>query len=287
VNYNPASFAQEVAEEIMELPGIRDLPYKHTVLMGVELGVLLLCYLAVRAILRRVVRQGTEVIAARAESAGNPSRAGRMRALSQISTGATLWIVSFLFIVAALGTVGINVAPILGTASVVGIAVGLGAQKLAKDMLTGFFILLEDQYVVGDYVTINGVTGSVEQLGIRTSTLRDDEGKIYILSNGDIGQVCNHSRGSVAGSFEIPIAASASPEQAMKVLQDAFDAQFHELGLTEAPRILGISALDAAKTVIKIGYNAPPNHRPGPYAPQLREAARVALLKAEIPLGGP
>jgi small conductance mechanosensitive channel len=92
---------------------------------------------------------------------------------------------------------------------VAGLAVGFGAQKLVKDVITGFFLLLEDQYAVGDYVTIGTVTGTVEELGMRITRLRDDDGRLYILSNGDIGQVCNMSRGPLAGVLEVAIAASA------------------------------------------------------------------------------
>ena len=72
---------------------------------------------------------------------------------------------------------------------------------MVKDVFTGFFLLLEDQYAVGDYVTINGVTGTVEEFAMRTTHIRDDDGKLYILSNGDIAQVCNQSRGAIAGAF--------------------------------------------------------------------------------------
>ncbi|MDX1935165.1 MAG: mechanosensitive ion channel [Capsulimonadales bacterium] len=281
------NLTRTIAEEIVSLPILRDLPFKVTLMAGIELILLGVLFVVLRRYLGRIVLRGTETIARRAEGAGDLARAGRVRSLAGTMLGAAFWTLGFLFLVFALKTIGVDPTPLLGTASVVGIAVGLGAQKLAKDTLTGFFILLEDQYVVGDYVTISGVTGIVEQLGIRTTTLRDDDGKLYILSNGDITTVCNHSRGPVAGSLEIPIAASADPEQAMRTVQTALDRRRDEFGLSESPKMLGVTTVDAAKTVIKIGFNAPPNQRPGWLAPRLRAAARAALVDAGIPLGGP
>jgi len=88
---------------------------------------------------------------------------------------------------------GVNIVPLITTASVAGLAVGIGAQKLVRDWISGIFILIEDQYGVGDKVTVNAVTGLVEELGMRTTRIRDENGNLYIISNGDISQVCNHS----------------------------------------------------------------------------------------------
>jgi small conductance mechanosensitive channel len=155
-------------------------------------------------------------------------------------------------------------------------------------------LLLEDQYAVGDYVTIGGVTGTIEELGMRITRLRDDEGRLYILSNGDIAQVCNMSRGPLAGTLEIAIAASADVSQANEILNAAFakmaDSGSKENGrendspFAEPPRVEGIAAADAAKTTLRVRFRARPGERPGDVALRLREVARNALRDAEIPL---
>jgi small conductance mechanosensitive channel len=281
----PALDTKSVAEQILDLPGVRDLPYRGLLLVGIELLLLLILYLGLRHFTKRVIKKATDAVAAREEAAGYPGRASRLRTLSGIMTGVVLWTLGFLFAVSTIKTVGADATGILASASVLGLAIGFGAQKLAKDLITGFFILLEDQYAVGDYVTIGTVTGAVEELGMRTTRIRDDEGKLYILSNGDIAQVCNHSRGPVAGSFDISIAAAAEPERATEVLNEALKAAAKTMELPEDPKVDGVTAADATKTTLRITFRAPANQRPAALAPALREAARAALVTAGIPLG--
>lgn len=277
--------AQNITEEIGNLPGVRDLPQKALFLRGVEVFLIVGLYLLLRQVVRRVIAKTTMVLARREEDAGNPGRAVRLRTLSQIITSLTLYTLAFVFGVSLLSAFGINVTAIIGTAGVAGLAFGFGAQKLVKDVITGFFILLEDQYVVGDYVTIGTVTGVVEGLEMRITRIRDDDGKLYILSNGDIAQVCNMSRGPVMGFIEIGVGASADLGRAVEVLQTDLAKAAETAGLPEPPRVDGVSAVEAAKTTLRITFKAPPGHRPNQYALRLREAARAALMGAQIPLG--
>ncbi len=121
---------------------------------------------------------------------------------------------------------------------------------------------------------------------MRITRLRDDDGRLYILSNGDIGQVCNMSRGPLAGVLEVAISASADVGRATEVLNDAFArvAEKNDLNLAEVPRVEGVAAVDATKTVLRVRFRAKANERPGDAALRLREAARVALRDAEIAL---
>lgn len=107
------------------------------------------------------------------------------------------FVLSFLAVVMSLSFLGINIAPILATASVAGLAVGFGAQKIVKDVVTGIIILLENQYVVGDRVSMCGFTGEVLELGIRATVVKGDSGEICTISNGEIANVTNFSRGYV------------------------------------------------------------------------------------------
>lgn len=276
---------QTIAQDVVELPVIRNLPFKGLILVSVELVLLVALYLLLRRVVRRLVRNTTHVVARRDEEAGQPGRAVRIRTLSGLLEGIALWTLAFIFFVSGLSALNINITAVVGTASVLGLAFGFGAQKLAKDVITGFFILLEDQYVVGDYVTINSVTGTIEELGMRITRLRDDEGKLYILSNGDIAQVCNQSRGPVAGNFEIAVAASADTEQATNVLNEAMERASTELGLPQNAKVDGVSSADALKTAFRISFHAKPGERPAADALRLRERARAALISAGIPLG--
>lgn len=96
--------------------------------------------------------------------------------------------------VMVLGELGLNVAPIVASASVIGLAVGLGAQSVVKDMVSGLFLLLEDQFGVGDKITANDIQGTVESVGLRVTTLRDETGILWYVRNGDIVKVGNSSQ---------------------------------------------------------------------------------------------
>jgi small conductance mechanosensitive channel len=119
---------------------------------------------------------------------------GRIRTVGSLIRSIVFYVLIFIAGVMILRVFEVDVAPVLTAAGVVGLAVGFGAQKLVRDIISGFFIVLENQYSVGERVTIAGITGAVEELGMRVTRLRDDEGKLVFIANGDIGQVVNHSR---------------------------------------------------------------------------------------------
>jgi len=191
----------------------------------------------------------------------------------------------FVFAVAVLGRLGINVTAIVGTASVAGLAFGFGAQKLIKDLISGFILLLEDQYAVGETVTIGTVTGTVEEVGMRVTRIRDDEGRLHLLGNGDIGAVCNHSRGTVGAHVEVGIAAGVLPRDAEAALRGPLETASRSLGLAEPARIEGVGSADHVRTGLRVGYRLAPGQNPARVAAALRAAAREALIDAGIPLG--
>lgn len=272
---------------LFNLPGLKDVPEGARPFLEAALSLLIyiFLFLALRWLARRLVRKAAERVARRDEAIGQLGRAARVRTLASLLQSILVWALGFVFVIAALGTLGFNLAGVLGTAGVAGLAVGFGAQKLVKDVISGFFLLLEDQYAVGDYVTIGAITGTVEELGMRITRIRDDDGRLFILSNGDITQVCNMSRGPVAGTLEVAVAASADATQAAHTLNEALAKESEALSLAEAARVDGISQVDAAKTTLRIRFRAAPTQRPAEMALRLRQAARDALRDAEIPLG--
>jgi small conductance mechanosensitive channel len=272
-------------DDLFRLPGLRDLPFQSTLRQAAALLLLFILFAVLRGIIVRVVQKATERVAARRADPNDHGHAARIRTIGTLAASVALYVLGFIFAVSALTVIGFPVASLIASAGIAGIAVGFGAQKLVRDLFTGFFILLEDQYAVGDYITVNGVTGVVEEFALRTTRIRDDDGKLYILSNGDIGQVCNQSRGPVAGGFDIAIAAGADLAKATEVLNKALADKSQEIGLADPARVRGVSAVEAAKTTLSVGFRAGVGTRPGGAAYQLREAARDALVAAEIPLG--
>lgn len=128
--------------------------------------------------------------------------------------------VFFLFIVESLAVFHLNIATLLAGAGVVGLAVGFGAQGLIKDLITGLFILFEDQYGVGDTVQINGFTGTVMSIGVRLTRVQAWTGEVEIIPNGQIETVTNYSRTNSLAVIEVGVSYGANLAQAMKIIED-------------------------------------------------------------------
>lgn len=150
----------------------------------------------------------------------------------------------FIGIVMSLEMFNINTSSILATAGIGGIAIGFGAQSLVKDIITGFFILLEDQYAVGDFVKIGDFEGIVEDLGLRVTKLRDFSGELHIMPNGGIQIVTNRTRGAMRALVKVSIAYEEDINKVLKILEDICnDIKETNKSIVEGPTVLGISNL--------------------------------------------
>lgn len=127
-----------------------------------------------------------------------------------------------------LGKINIDIAPILAGAGIIGLAVGFGSQELVRDFLAGFFILLEDGIRSGDVVTLNGTSGKVEKIELRTITLRDSSGVVHIFQNGKINTISNMTKGWSAMVFNIGVAYKEDISQVMQLMQEVGDVMFAE-----------------------------------------------------------
>ncbi|WP_242868897.1 mechanosensitive ion channel family protein [Desulfotomaculum copahuensis] len=174
----------------------------------------------------------------------NSRRAQTMRTLLK---SVLHYSVYFVVLVTVLSMFGVRVEAILAGAGVVGLAVGFGAQNLVRDIITGFFILLEDQFAVGDYITASGVSGTVEEIGLRITRLRDFGGELHIVPNGQIKQVTNHTRGSMQSQVDIRVAYEEDPDRIMALLQEVSRAVAADMAavITEGPDVLGVVGLGA------------------------------------------
>jgi small conductance mechanosensitive channel len=161
------------------------------VVKALQLVVLALLFLAARSVARMVRRQVERRLAAAVLDA---DRRHRLQTLHRVGYGAAITVLAALALVMGLQVVGLPIGPLLGSAGVVGLAISLGAQTLIRDYLGGIFILAEDQFRVGDQVTVAGVTGEVVRMTMRVSYLRDVDGKLHTVPNGDIRLISNHTR---------------------------------------------------------------------------------------------
>ena len=150
---------------------------------------------------------------------------------------------------------GISVA----MASVGGFALGFGAQSLVKDIINGFFILFEDQYGVGDHVTIGTFSGIVETIGIRTTVIRDFSGDVHLIPNGTINQVTNHSRGNIRFIVDVDISYEEDIDNAINVISNVCNKYKDENeNIVEPIEVLGVNSLNSSSVTIRIIGKAKP-----------------------------
>jgi len=157
-------------------------------LLGVLLIALLLIWV-LKALTRRLVRLSQH------ERLPQGLRAQQLKTLATVINGFGLFFIVFLTLMQVLPLFGIDMKPLLASAGVAGVAIGFGAQALVRDVVNGFFILVENQYEVGDVVRVAGVEGTVEEMTLRRTVLRDAGGVVHVVPNSQIGVVTNLKRG--------------------------------------------------------------------------------------------
>jgi small-conductance mechanosensitive channel len=146
-------------------------------------------------------------------------RSQQIRTLSGVITSVGIFVILFISTLEILSFLGLNLAPLLASAGIAGLAIGFGAQTLVKDVINGFFILLENQYDVGDVVRIAGVKGTVENMSLRHTTLRDDDGTIHIVPNSAILIVSNTTRDWSQFTLKIVVSYSEPSDRIVNLLQ--------------------------------------------------------------------
>jgi small conductance mechanosensitive channel len=184
------------------------------------IGVLIIAFILMR-LLRAVSRHLTEL----STSQGLPStvRAQQLRTLSSVIHGIGLFIIVFVASLQILPLLGINMGPLLASAGIAGVAVGFGAQTLVRDFINGFFILVENQYDIGDTIKVAGVAGKVESMTLRRTVLRDADGTVYSVPSSQIAVVGNFTRDWTQLAMTISVAYNADSDMVIKLLQEVGD----------------------------------------------------------------
>jgi small conductance mechanosensitive channel len=194
-----------------------------------------------------------------------------------------IWVVA---LITALDLFGINPTPALTLAGLASVAVGFGAQNLVRDVITGFYIVLEDQYTVGDTIQFGDATGRVEHLTLRRTVIRDARGALVTIANGEIRTVANLSRDWSQTYVDVSLAPDISLEQPLAALEAACadlraDAAWSQT-LVDGPRILGVQSLDRTATQVRMQARTAPT-RQDEVARELRRRIHVELHKRGIP----
>ncbi|WP_141430691.1 mechanosensitive ion channel family protein [Bacillus sp. 03113] len=195
------------------------------------------------------------------------------------------YVVYFIAFLMILESVGIKVGALLAGAGIVGLAVGFGAQSLVKDIITGFFIIFEDQFSVGDFVRIDQFEGIVDEIGLRTTKLQSWTGEIHILPNGSIVQVTNFSLHNSKAVVDISISYESDINRVESILQEFLEKLPEKYeDMVETPQLMGVQNLGPSEVVIRVvAETLPMKHLP--IARMLRKEIKNILDKngIEIP----
>ncbi|MGB3767066.1 MAG: mechanosensitive ion channel family protein [Phormidesmis sp.] len=217
-------------------------------------------------------------------------RSLRFSTFSQVAKGVAGSIIFSIVALKILAIAGVEVGPLLAGAGIIGVGISLAAQSLIKDFINGFFILFEDQFGIGDVITIGNLAGSVESLNLRITQLRDSEGRLITIPNSQISIVQNASKDWAQVDLSIRVAPSADLVKAIALVKETAitlseDAQWQR-SILEPPDILGVESLDHTGVAIRLFMKTQPLQQ-WPVARELRARIKQAFDAAEIAMGVP
>ncbi len=262
---------------------------------GLRLVTILILYWVTRSVLHRIIDATLHrLIARQNDGIITEERANRIRTLQGVVKNLVGYVLVFVMIIMMLHAVSVDVTGIITTASVGGLAVGIGAQRIVRDVIAGFFFIVEDQYAVGEYVciygaagtlTAQGVTGTVVEVGLRITQIRDEQGRLWTLANGDITAVLNPSRSPQESWIEINILPTADVKHVEEVINAVGLAMSEDpdFQLIKPAVSLGVASFDPTRTVIRVSTVAEPRSMSAVQL-RLREAIRTKLLEEGIAL---
>ena len=220
-------------------------------------------------------------------SADDPDRRARLRTLIKAAKNTVRIIIMVIAVLIGLGTIGVDIGPALAAAGIFGLAISLGAQTLIKDVIGGLTILLEDEYRVGDQIEIGTVSGAVEQITLRRTDVRDTEGRLVILPNGDVRVVANESREWARALVEVNFSFDADLNKAMAGLKEALGRFASDSTvkpyLLDTPEIFGWNALSDWSVVVRLSAKVMASKK-AEIARILRQYTLEALHEAGVPV---
>jgi len=209
----------------------------------------------------------------------------RAQTLGSVLNNFFTWTVVLVALSAVLSELGVAVGALVAGAGILGAAVGFGAQSLVRDLISGLFIVFEDQYGVGDSVDLGQATGIVESVGLRVTQVRDVSGVLWYVRNGEVVRVGNQSQGWSRVVLDIPLAYSAPQDKAreviLKAVQSVSTDQAFSKQLMGAPEIWGIELLSGEQVVLRLVQQVGPSHADD-VARELRLRVKLALDKSKI-----
>jgi len=244
--------------------------------------VIIIVALLLNMIAKRVIRR-----AVRHSERFSQAGAGRIRTVQTLLTSVVSYTILFVVIVTVLRKFNVPTSALLTSAGVVGLAIGFGAQGLVSDIVTGFFLLIEGQVAVDDYITVGTYSGIVEEVTLRLLKIRDFNGDLHFIPNRQISSLTNHSRGNMQAMVDISISYDSDINAAMAVLQKKCD-EIKELSpdIIEGPNVVGVQNLGTSDVTIRIIAKTA-NMQQWTVERALRKALKEALDEAGIEIPYP
>lgn len=202
---------------------------------------------------------------------------GRALTLRSLSENVFSYALIFILVATLFNIFGLSVASLIAGAGIVGLAIGFGAQGLVSDVVTGFFLLLEKQLDVNDYVTVGTLDGIVEAVGLRTTQIRSFDGTLNYIPNRDITTVSNHSRGNMRALVDIGISYDENIDEAIGILQTRCEQlAAADTNIVEGPEVIGVQGFGASDVTLRIIAKAK-NGEQWAVERQLRKAIKETL----------
>jgi small-conductance mechanosensitive channel len=251
----------------------------------------LLVIAVIAILLGRLLRLMTAHMTRVAERhAASPDRISQVKTVAGVIRATGLAVIAVIAGLQFLDALGVNLAPLLASAGVVGIAIGLAAQSIVKDMLNGLTILIEGQFSVGDTVRLAGVAGTVEAMTLRKTTVRDGDGTLYIIPNSQITTVANLSIDYSVATVNVSVDYSANPDAVTKLLKDiAMDVrnseEFRNVFVAD-PQVLGVDAVKGSEVVFPVVFKTLATKQYEPVR-EFRRRIRLALEENHLLPGDP
>lgn len=222
--------------------------------------------------------------------ASGAAHVSQVRTLSSVVRATGIAIIAFLAVLQVVPLFGFNLGPLLTSAGVAGVAIGLAAQTIVKDCLNGMLILVEAQYNVGDIVTIAGLSGTVENMSLRKTMLRGFDGVLYVIPNSQITIVANKVRDFSVATINVSVDFSADPDKVLALLMNVAmsvrnDPAYKDLYLAD-PSLLGVDAIKGSQVIYMLQIRTKANQQWAPMR-ETQRRIRIALAENKILPGDP
>ena len=218
------------------------------------------------------------------------TRVQQARTLSSVLRATGIGVLVFLAVLQALPMLGFNLGPLLTSAGVAGVAIGLACQTIVKDCLNGMLILVEDQYNVGDVIKIAGLGGQVEAMSLRKTTLRDGDGTLYLIPNSQITTVANQTRDWSVATVNVAVDFSAEPDEVIQLLTEVANGVRNDPAYKDAfladPTLLGVDSIKGSQVIYPIILKTKANQQWGAQR-ELQRRVRLALAEHKMLPGDP